>query len=98
MGQRLHISEIRDEAAHQRNAHKLKGHETPCIVCGKGCTTSGNAVWVWMHEGGSYLVDGEEGERLNAEGHSNADLGAQPVGPDCYKKHKAKLQPFVVNW
>jgi len=97
VGNRLNLREIYDADAHERNQHKVKGDEVPCLVCGKGCKDNGKAVWVHLHEGGSVIVDEEEADRLNAEGHSNADLGGYPIGPDCYKKHKAKLQPFVVS-
>ena len=96
---RLDVSEIEDTTAKERNGRRhgngVGQGGYPCLVCGKPCTDDGKAVWVWLHEGGSVLVDREEGERLNREGRGAADLGGYPIGPDCFRKHRAKLAPFV---
>ena len=91
----LDVNEIHDAAAHARNErkqHKINGY--PCLVCGAPCANDGKAVWVWLHEGGATIVDREEGERLNADG-DHGDMGAYPIGPNCYRKYKKLLQPFV---
>jgi hypothetical protein len=49
---------------------------------------------LWCHNGGSDAVTEEEGTKLNAEGREGADLGNQPIGTDCLKKHP-ELKPYV---
>lgn len=53
----------------------------PCIVCGKAVT---KPRWmVHLHCGGSHVVTEAEADTLPA----NQDLGAYPLGSDCYRRH-----------
>lgn len=54
----------------------------PCCICGKACPYPSKYM-VWEHNGGGWLVTEEEAKKLNP----GADLGPQPVGSDCWKKH-----------
>ena len=90
------MTEIRDSAATERN-RKRYGQSSgyPCLVCGKPCKDDGKAVWVYLHDGGGTIVTADEYEARNAAGHDDEQLGAYPIGPDCYRKHKAVLAPYV---
>lgn len=63
-----------------------------CIICGKPCKNP--KYLVWEHLGGGTVVTMEEGKRLNAAGKEGADLGGQPIGSDCLRKHP-ELRPYV---
>ncbi len=69
--------------------------EMPCAVCRSPVNVDGHQLWLWVHLGGNHAVTAAEGERLNAAGHSGADLGRQPIGPNCLKKYP-QLKPFVM--
>ena len=54
----------------------------PCCLCGKPVPEPFKYV-VHEHDGGGVLVTEEEAENLPG----NADMGMQPVGSDCWRKH-----------
>lgn len=69
-----------------------KGNTYPCVVCGKPCPNP--KFMLWVHCGGDTAVTIEEGERLNAAGEEGSDLGSQPIGVDCLRKHP-ELKPYT---
>ena len=73
---------------------KIKGNQMPCLLCGRGVGDGFKAKWFWLHGGGGILITTkQDAEDL---GGGAADLGAYPVGPDCYRRHKTILKPFVM--
>lgn len=56
--------------------------EALCLICAKGIKNLDRAKWVHVVGGGTFAAEpGDPPE------HPSADMGAQPVGPDCAKKH-----------
>lgn len=66
-----------------------KHGEHPCCVCGKPVKRPFKLA-VHEHNGGGYIVTEEEAAALAR----NADLGLQPIGSDCLRKHP-ELKPYV---
>lgn len=54
-----------------------------CIICGKEIKNPLKAHYLHVHNGGGDIVSEEEAARLDPA----ADLGGQPVGSDCWRKH-----------
>lgn len=79
---------------YDQNVKATRSEHLPCILCGRECKHP--KFFVWEHNGGGTLVTLQEGEELNEAGHSGADLGLQPIGPDCLKKHP-QIKPFVIE-
>ena len=79
---------------YHKNVEKLTGSSYPCILCGSPCPNP--KYYVWEHCGGGVVVTPEEGGRLNANGESGADLGMQPIGDDCLRKHP-ELKPYLIS-
>lgn len=79
---------------YDQNVKATRSEHLPCILCGRECKNA--KFFVWEHNGGGTLVTPQEGEELNETGHSGADLGLQPIGSDCLKKHP-QIKPFVVE-
>lgn len=71
--------------AYDKNLGIRKNHVERCMICGKPCLDA--KYFAWEHCGGGTLVTREEGERLNKSGKAGGDLGYQPIGPECLKKH-----------
>jgi hypothetical protein len=69
--------------------------EAECVICGRPVKLQGHRFFLWEHCGGGTAVTLEEGERLNATGHGGGDLGGQPIGRDCLRKHP-ELKPFLM--
>jgi len=65
-----------------------KGGDHVCLLCGKTIKNPDKAKWVTLGQGNSVMVTPEE-----AEGDDSA--GGFPIGPGCYRKHKAVLAPYV---
>jgi len=83
-----------DPATYDRNRDRVKGNQYPCLICGKGCDMDSPRVKkVWLHGGGDTIITSQED--ADELGGPAADLGTYPIGPDCYKKHKDVLEPFV---
>jgi len=68
--------------------NRVKGDDAPCIICGRGAGS--NAPVVHVHNGGDSVVTDEEVATLDDAG----DLGLQPIGRNCLKKHPEYL-PYV---
>jgi hypothetical protein len=65
-----------------------KPNAQPCVVCGKAVT---KPRWmVHVHDGGLSLVTEKEAKTMD----ESEDLGAYPLGNDCYRKHP-ELQPYA---
>lgn len=62
----------------------------PCVVCGKGIVKP--RYMVHVHNGGLDLVTEDEAAQLSEA----ADLGWNPLGRDCYRKHP-ELHPYVTQ-
>lgn len=88
----IKIVENKDRAIVQERTPNPK-HAYACIICGK--PVSDPKCELWVHNGGSHAVTLDEGERLNATGHSNADLGYHPIGLECLRKHP-ELRPYAI--
>lgn len=70
--------------------------EYPCVICGRPVNTKGHHFMVWVHLGGSHVVTRAEGEWLNANGRAGADLGAQPIGKDCLRRHP-EFKAYIIK-
>lgn len=64
------------------------GEYDPCCVCGKAVKAP--RTYLHVHAGGAAVVTEDEARTLPA----NADLGMQPVGPECLREHP-ELKPYV---
>lgn len=68
-----------------------KGDELgPCVVCGKAVKAPG-VYFVHAVEGGGYVCTPDEDA---ARFGRSDDLGLQPIGSDCVRKHP-ELAPYV---
>lgn len=80
----------------QRGRLGPKGHESACLVCGRGIKDATTAKWVHLHGGGAFIVTEAEAAEMNAGPHGrSADMGAHPIGADCYRKHRTVLEQYV---
>lgn len=70
-------------------------NEIRCVVCYQPVKTEDHPLWLWVHDGGAAAVTADEGKRLNADGGEGADLGLQPIGRACLKKHP-ELKPYLM--
>lgn len=61
-----------------------------CQLCGAPIVDQAKAVMVHVHNGGCDVVTEEEAATLDP----CADLGMQPIGPECFRKHKKILEPY----
>jgi hypothetical protein len=96
----LSIGPLIDEDARERNDKRYGGGPAdsyPCLLCGAPVRSGKGGYAFWLHDGGSIVVIPEEGERRNAAGEGNADLGTYPIGRDCYAKHERFLAPFKLG-
>ena len=59
-----------------------------CVICGRTCPEP--KYMLHEHEGGGTAVTEQESARLDEAG----DMGMQPIGADCLKKHP-ELKPYV---
>ena len=66
------------------------GETYPCAICGKPCPDP--KYMLHEHDGGGIAVTEEEAAKLDESG----DLGMQPIGVSCFKKHP-ELKPYVVS-
>lgn len=89
------LAEIQNGDAWERNGRKQPGHYPRCRICNLPIKNEERAVWVREHFGGGWIVTESEGDQISAAGFASWDLGGQPIGPECYRKHKEKLAPFV---
>lgn len=75
-----------------------EGFAGPCAICSRP-VKEGSGVMVHLHGGGGTVVTEAEAQAgMTAEGETlnpNADLGGYPIGPECYRKNKAALKPYV---
>lgn len=91
----LEVAQYCNPAAMERNRKRdrdpwREGFAGPCILC-NAPVKNGSGVMVHLHCGGGSLVTEEEAKTLDPA----ADLGGYPIGPECYRRHKAALQPYV---
>jgi hypothetical protein len=88
-----------NDAAQERNRDRVKDGEYPCLLCGKGCTQNGKAYSFLLGGGGVRVLTEEEYTRqeaiAQATGEDQGLMGTYPIGPECYRKHRAALQPYV---
>lgn len=64
------------------------GEHGDCIICGKAIRNPGKAKYAAMTIFGELFTDDE---RIPPE----YDQGGFPIGPDCYRKHRDVLKPFI---
>ena len=83
---------IPSHADYSRNQEKCKEDEYPCIVCGLPCPNPMWMVRIWY---GSEAVMEEEAAVLEISA-PGGDLGMQPLGTQCLKKHP-ELKPYAVK-
>lgn len=88
---------LRNEAQIERNHKREVGtsQHGRCILCGANIRRPDNAVYVHEHYGGGTIVTEAEADALNAAGRGSEDLGGQPIGPECAKKHRKVLAPYL---
>jgi hypothetical protein len=63
-----------------------------CFICDMPIADELRAVWVRIGEGGSHVVTDAE-----AEANPAGDMYSYPIGPECFRKHKAGLAPYAVK-
>lgn len=71
----------------QRNADKCGDGETPCAICGKPVKDDSGAKWLSVGDGNSRFLTPDEAE-------TDPEAGAWPVGPGCWRKHRAVLKQY----
>lgn len=59
-----------------------------CLICGKGIKNPARAKYVAMTIDGELFTDDEQ---IPPE----HDQGGFPIGPECYRKHRTILKPFI---
>ena len=75
--------EIETSPNYHKNYGGICGDGEPCAICGKEVKPSSKtAHYIRMGRGGGHAVTNEE-----ADADPGGDLGCQPIGPDCWKKH-----------
>jgi hypothetical protein len=79
----------------EQSSRGPKGDESPCLICGRGIKRGTKALWVHLHDGGSSIVTEAEAAERNAKGEAGGDMGAYPIGPDCYRRNRDALAPYV---
>ena len=84
-----------DKATQDRNWSRPMGKHGRCLLCYAPVNNERTVRWFHLHEGGVAIVTEVEADKLNAEGRESWDCGAYPIGPECYRKHKAVLAPYV---
>jgi hypothetical protein len=76
-----------------RNHWRYGQNSDPCAVCGRPThNNSKTRHWIHEHCGGGRAVTNEQAKELD----SASDLGYQPIGADCWRKHP-ELHPFEVD-
>ena len=68
----------------KRREYSYKDDERPCLLCERP-VKYGKGVQVGLDDTQSYIVKPEDSTSFFS------------IGPDCYKKHKAELEPFIVK-
>lgn len=91
---KLFLSDLVDCNAQERNRDKVKGDQTPCLLCGKGVNPD-RGVPFWVHGGGAYLITTQED--ADELGGSSWDLGGHFIGSDCYRRNREALEPFRMD-
>lgn len=77
----------------QKNEDRIRSDDRiPCLLCGKGVNEA-KAKLVHVCDGGGVIVEGCPSECPDPAGC----LACQPIGPHCYRRHKAVLAPFVLG-
>jgi hypothetical protein len=74
---------------------RVKEHQTPCALCGRPVTTKPTTPWVYVHDGGGAIVTEGEYYALVAGG-APGEMGAWPIGPDCWRTHP-NVRPYAVR-
>lgn len=89
----LDLYPLQNHEAIKRNDRRGDGTSVHgrCRLCGANIRNPNTAVYVREHCGGGVIVTEEEAGSLP----ENEDLGGQPIGPECYRKHKETLLPYV---
>jgi hypothetical protein len=87
----MEVEMIKFEATKNRNKNiaRFWSINDKCRLCGKPISNPNNIHWIHEHDGGGVAVTEDEAKTMSA----SADLGAQPIGPDCWRKHK-ELHPY----
>ncbi len=79
-----------------RNARTCGDNEAPCVICNRPVKLLARTKMVWVHKGGSHVVTVDEGNRLNDAGEAGGDLGGQPIGSDCLRRHP-EIVPYLIG-
>ena len=66
------------------NADQCDEGETPCVICGKPVKDDSGAKWLSVGDGNSRFLTPDEAKTA-------PDAGRWPVGPGCWRKHRAVL-------
>lgn len=79
----------------ERNRDRPDGKHGRCLLCEAPVNNERAAKWFYLHRGGAALVTEAEAAALNETDERAADCGYHPIGPECYRKHKDVLAPYV---
>lgn len=100
----LDITNLRNTDAIERNRKRdpwRDGFAGPCLLCGAP-VRDGSGVMVHLHMGGGTIVTESEAREWEAQcaadpdrGCDSGNLGGYPIGPECYRKHKAVIKPYA---
>lgn len=79
---------------HPRNSKNFRGeirdiHVGPCVICGRPVKKPGK-YFVHVMDGGGSICTPDEDAFVDEAG----DLGMQPIGSDCVRRHP-ELKPFI---
>ena len=83
------------QATVERNRARPDGEYGRCLLCEAPVNDRSKAKWFYLHRGGSAIVTEAEAAALNETDERSADCGYHPIGPECFRKHKALLAPYV---
>jgi len=88
----LHIDSLQaDVATLERNRRKRDTGNGHCIICEAPIKNRDRAKEVHLCNGGFSITS------LDAPYEGPGDMGIHLIGPECYRKHRDVLAPFVEN-
>lgn len=75
-----------------KHTRHLKPNQTPCVICGKGIDE--DKITHGLHESGlGVFVKADGSEPVEPA----AEMGFQPIGPECRRKYKLELAGYVLG-
>jgi hypothetical protein len=87
---KLYIDTIQaDISVLRRNERRYEGGHGRCLICEAPISNPKNAKEVHLCDGGIAITE------LDAPYDGPGDMGIFLIGPECYRKHKEVLAPYV---